>query len=160
MLSLAGFCGKRNQTCGCDSYFRAERQSDVKSTLNPERREPILRDDFDNNWHNLSQDLMTSIKQWRLTHPKATLSQMEQALDELLGNLRARMLEDIALSSDAADLTDALSAQPILCPQSGSQMESRGKKSRSLKTHHSQSLELSRSYAVCPTCEVGFFPPR
>jgi hypothetical protein len=148
------------QNEGCDSYFRAERQSDVKSTLNPERREPILKNDFDNDWQKLSQDLLTSIKQWRLNHPKATLSQMEQALDEQLGNLRARMLEDLALSSDAADLTHTPCDQPILCPQCGSQIVSRGKKRRSLKTHHGHSLELDRSYAVCPTCEVGFFPPR
>jgi predicted RNA-binding Zn-ribbon protein involved in translation (DUF1610 family) len=103
---------------------------------------------------------MARMKQWRLTHPKATLSEMEQVLDERLGNLRARMLEDLALASASANLSQDLSAQPALCPHCGTAMESRGKKRRSLKTDHDQSLELERSYGICPTCKVGFFPPR
>ncbi len=39
---------------------------------------------------------MDAIKRWRLEHPKATLSEIEQALEAQLGNLRARMIEGLA----------------------------------------------------------------
>ena len=119
-----------------------------------------MREDFDRNWEKLGREAMDAIKQWRLEHPKATLSEIEQAFDAQLGNLRARMIEDLALASTSADLSsEAPSASP-LCQSCGSRLESRGKKKRRLKTHQGQTLELDRSYAVCPTCEVGFFPPR
>ena len=44
------------------------------------------------------------MKEWRLQHPKATLRQIEGALDERLGKMRARMLQDAALASAAADI--------------------------------------------------------
>jgi len=39
------------------------------------------------------------MKEWRVQHPRATLSEMEVALDESLNRMRARMLEDMALAS-------------------------------------------------------------
>jgi hypothetical protein len=55
-----------------------------------------LREDFDRNWEKLGQEAMDAIKRWRLEHPKATLSEIEQALEAQLGNLRARMIEGLA----------------------------------------------------------------
>ncbi len=63
-----------------------------------------MRTDFDAVWNNLAQEVMSGMKEWRLQHPKATLREIEVALDERLGRLRARMLEDVALASAAADL--------------------------------------------------------
>jgi predicted RNA-binding Zn-ribbon protein involved in translation (DUF1610 family) len=118
-----------------------------------------LQRDFDSRWEELSQEVMTGMKEWRVEHPRATLSEIEQALDERLGRMRARMLEDLALASAAADLS-AETAQPrAVCPDCGSALESRGQKRRQLKTHSDQPLVLWRSYGVCPTCQVGFFPP-
>ncbi len=48
---------------------------------------------------------MTGMKEWRLQHSRATLSEMETALDERLARQRARMLEDMALASEVADLS-------------------------------------------------------
>lgn len=31
---------------------------------------------------------------------------------------------------------------------------------RTLVTEHDQTIELSRSYATCPECGAGLFPPR
>ena len=118
-----------------------------------------MRSDFDSQWEELSQSVLTGMKQWRLEHPKATLSEMEQALDERLGRLRARMLEDLALASPAAHLNSAADQPRAVCPGCGSVLESRGAKLRQLRTHHDQPLSLWRSYGVCPTCQVGFFPP-
>ncbi len=43
-----------------------------------------MRNDFDSLWHKLSEEVMSGMKEWRLRHPKATLSEIEDALDERL----------------------------------------------------------------------------
>src|SRR6266540_1224905 len=55
-------------------------------------------------WREVSEEIMAGIEAWRLHHPKATLREMEAAVDERLAELRARMLQDVALASQAADL--------------------------------------------------------
>lgn len=118
-----------------------------------------MRRDFDMGWKELSQEVMAGMKQWRLEHQQATLSEIEQALDQRLGRMRARMLEDLALASAASDLRTGTDAQRAACLDCGSRLESRGQKLRQLRTHSGQPLRLRRSYGVCPTCQVGFFPP-
>ena len=55
-------------------------------------------------WQRLAEEVMTGMKEWRLAHPKATFKEIETALDEKLAKVRARMLQDVALASRAADL--------------------------------------------------------
>ena len=116
-------------------------------------------DDLDARWHELSDEVITGMKEWRIQHPRATFQEIETALDERLARLRARMLEDAALASRAADLSAASEAERPGCPRCGTRMEPRGQPSRDLLTHHDQTLQLKRSYAVCPKCQFGFFPP-
>jgi len=118
-----------------------------------------MQEDFDQRWQHLAAEVMSGMKQWRLQHPRATLSQMEQALDERLGQMRARMLEDLALASSSAQLKDE-AGQRLQCPQCGQVLELRGEQVRHLQTHQGQHLELARRYGSCPQCGAGFFPPR
>jgi ribosomal protein S27AE len=97
------------------------------------------------------------MKAWRLQHPKATLSEIELALDERLGRVRARLLLDLALARSAADIKAAQEQERPVCPKCGSVLESRGQHERQLTTHHNQALKLERSYGACPTCGAGFF---
>jgi predicted RNA-binding Zn-ribbon protein involved in translation (DUF1610 family) len=114
---------------------------------------------FDAKWHALAEEVMSGMKEWRLQHPKATLREIEGALDERLAKMRARMLQDAALASTAADIQAAQEAERPVCPDCGAVLEGRGKQARQLTTHHNQLLRLERSYGVCPTCGRGFFPP-
>ena len=125
---------------------------DVKTVL----RGMTVRKDFDGLWQKLSEEVMSGMKEWRLQHPKATLSEIEDALDERLSKMRARMLEDLALASAAANLNEG----EVQCSECGSRVESRGHKQRKIKTHHNQEIKLSRAYAVCPQCGASLFPPR
>jgi predicted RNA-binding Zn-ribbon protein involved in translation (DUF1610 family) len=79
-------------------------------------------------------------------------------LDERLARLRARMLEDAALVSEAADWSGP-DAQPPVCPQCGTVLQARGQQTRTLTTQYDHALQLERRYAVCPRCEAGLFPP-
>ncbi len=117
-------------------------------------------EDLDARWHALSDEVITQMKEWRIQHPRATFQEIETALDERLARLRARMLEDAALVSRATDLTTATEQERPVCPQCGTPMELRGHPTRELLTNHDQTIELKRSYAVCPHCQWGIFPPR
>jgi ribosomal protein S27AE len=133
----------------CMVYNRAKRT-----------QEDEMKEDFDARWHELAEDVLTGMKEWRLQHPKATLSEIERTLDERLGKVRARMLQDLALASTAADLRAAQGEERPACPKCGMKLESSGQKTRQVVTYHNQELTLERSYGVCPTCGEGFFPPR
>jgi ribosomal protein S27AE len=45
------------------------------------------------------------------------------------------------------------------CPQCGTLLTAQGTPTRTLVTEHDQTIELSRSYATCPQCGAGLFPP-
>ena len=118
-----------------------------------------MRIDFDAQWEELAAEVLSGMKEWRLQHPKATLRQIEAALDERLGKMRARMLQDAALASAAADLKAAQATERPVCSECGSVLVERTVAERQLITQHNQVLQLARSYGVCPTCGTGLFPP-
>jgi len=118
-----------------------------------------MNSDFDAKWNELAEEVMTGMKEWRLQHPKATLREIERALDERLAKMRARMLQDAVLASAAADIQTAAEEERPVCPECGTPLESRGKQERQITTLQNQALRLERSYGVCPACGAGFFPP-
>jgi YgiT-type zinc finger domain-containing protein len=115
-------------------------------------------DEMEGRFRQLSEDVLVGMKEWRQAHPKATLREIETALDEKLAKVRARMLEDVALASTAADLVE--SGERVVCPACGREMEAHGQAERTLTTTGNQEIVLHRSYAVCPACGAGLFPPR
>ncbi len=117
-------------------------------------------DEVEARWHRLTAEVVSGMKEWRLQHPKATFREIEQALDERLARVRARMLEDAALLSRAADWREVSAAERPVCPQCGGVLESRGAHTRTLTTQYDEAIELKRPYAICPQCQTGFFPPR
>lgn len=118
------------------------------------------RDSLDHRWWSLAHEVLTGMKEWRLQHPTATFSQIEAALDERLGHLRARMLEDVAMASDVATFSQESAPARPQCPSCGTPLHCRGQARRHLQTHAGQEVVLTRSYGTCPACGVGFFPPR
>lgn len=116
--------------------------------------------DFAGRWRAFSEEIMAGIEEWRQQHPRATLQEIEAAVDARLAELRVRMLQDVALASQAADVRQASRSERPVCPHCGTVVEPRGPRERQVTTHQGQTLRLRRSYVVCPTCQVGFFPPR
>jgi hypothetical protein len=111
--------------------------------------------DFGARWPELSEEIMAGIQEWRLQHPKATLREIEAAVDERLAELRARMSEDVDLASQVADIGQVGAPDRPVRPHCGSWVEPR---ERQVTTYHGKTLALRRSYAVYPTCQVAFFP--
>jgi hypothetical protein len=110
-------------------------------------------------WEALSREILSGIREWREQHPIATLREIELVLDERLAPLRARMLQDVALQSHAAGTNAVADAERPICAVCRIPLVLRGKRARQLKTSGGQNITLERSYAICPTCKKGLFPP-
>jgi DNA-directed RNA polymerase subunit RPC12/RpoP len=110
-------------------------------------------------WHTDAEEVLLGLTEWRLQHPRATLAEIEAAVDEKMVGMRARMVERMALASRAADLAGAPAGERARCTRCGAELRPRGKKTRRLVTQGGQELRLARDYAVCPSCGTGLFPP-
>jgi hypothetical protein len=113
--------------------------------------------DVEQEWRELTAGVATGFKAWREGHPTADLGAIEAALDERWLAVRARLLTDAIHASPTADL-GASPARPA-CPRCGGPLHVEGRRPRRLVTHGGHALPLSRSYARCPACGTGLFPP-
>ncbi len=111
-------------------------------------------------WRELAEEAMVGMKEWRLQHPKATLVEIEAALDERLEKVRARMLQDAAQVSAAAAVAGGRGDERPRCPKCGGKLEDQGQEPRRLTTKGDQTITLRRSYALCTKCGERLFPPR
>ena len=126
----------------------------------------------DAGWRALTEDVLTGMREWRSAHPKASFAELEAAVEERLGRLRVRMLEDAALrgagkaEAEAEAEAEARTTSGVLgearCPDCGAgadRLVGRGRKPRTITVTGNQSVRLERGYGVCSTCGVGLFPP-
>jgi hypothetical protein len=118
-----------------------------------------MNQEFDEKWAKLGKEVLSGMKEWRLAHPRATLGEIEAAIDERLGRLRSQMIADAALASDAADWREVGEKEKARCQQCGAVVQARGEGERRLQTGRGQEVVLKRQYGVCPQCGAGFFPP-
>lgn len=110
-------------------------------------------------WVKLFEEVDVGMREWRRAHPRATLTEIERALDERWAKVRAGMLSELAQASAAADFGGAGADRPR-CPDCGVPLQARGKHPRDLRTHGDQVLHLERDYGECSRCGSAFFPPR
>ncbi len=118
----------------------------------------MRQEDFDQDWEAASKELLTGMKAWRKEHRQATLSEIEAELDRRMRELRREMLEDLAQASELADIREMPEAARPVCAHCGARLGPRGQETVTLQTEGDQTLQLQRSYVVCPHCQVGFFP--
>lgn len=98
-------------------------------------------------WSTLEAELHA----WRQSHPAATFTELEAAVDARVNALRAALLGELAPD---------LPADAERCPHCGTRLVRRGTHPRTLITHGDQAVTLRRSYQTCPACGAGLFPPR
>ncbi len=113
---------------------------------------------MDSEWQQLVEEVVTGMWDWRTAHPRATFREIESALDQRLERMRARMLEEAALASPAADWTDHSLERPR-CPDCNQALQGRGYQERGVRVQGDQEVRLRRRYGVCPACGAGLFPP-
>ena len=110
-------------------------------------------------WSRDAASVWTGMADWRAAHPKATFSEIEAALDERLNRVRARVLADLALASAAADLRAASAEERPRCERCGTVLQARGPSERGVVPQGGAEVRLRRTYATCPECGDGTFPP-
>lgn len=110
-------------------------------------------------WAGDAESVWIGMADWRAAHPKATFSEIEAALDERLSQVRARVLADLALASAAAEVTAEAVEERPRCAGCGTVLQGRGASDRTLLTQGGAEVRLTRTYATCPTCGDGSFPP-
>lgn len=121
-------------------------------------RDPALDEEIEARWRDLAAEVLTGFRAWREAHPTASLTEIEDALDERWARARARVVEDAAVASAAAQAR-AWAERPR-CPACGAAMRADGQGARRLTTTGDQVLTLRRARARCPACGAGLFPPR
>lgn len=103
------------------------------------------------------QDMDNEIKhkmsQWRQANPKATLTEIEEAVDEELGKLRGHLVAMMAQTRE-----DPAGEAPT-CAACGQEMVRNGRKKRKLKAKEGRTLELERQQWRCLGCGATLFPP-
>ena len=104
-------------------------------------------------WARLTAAALGAMGEWRAAHPRATLREIEQEVDARLAVARAKLLEAAATGDSA------LAAELPCCPACGAVLAVEGERTRRLRTTHEQEVVLRRSYARCPACGTGVFPP-
>ena len=110
-------------------------------------------------WDEIAEEVFTGFREWRVQHPRATFKEIETALDERLGRVRARMLADAAMASAARDLGAVPAGERPVCPDCGGQLVAAGQEERVLTTSYEQSIALQRSATRCAACGRRVFPP-
>ncbi len=113
-------------------------------------------EDLQQHWKEQGEEAVAAVAQWRVAHPQATLAEIEQAVDEQMNRLRARLIEQAAQVSAAAE---SEASQGLVCEQCGQARHSRGRARRRWQTHGGQQVEVERTSVTCPQCGGGFFPP-
>ena len=108
-------------------------------------------------WDRKSKEINRLMGEWRKQHPKATLREIEKAVDEHINQLRAKMIEGAALVSEVREW-EKTEAGPV-CPDCKVLLRGAGRGERSLQTNGGETVELEREYGLCPQCGQGFFPP-
>jgi len=118
-----------------------------------------MNEEMDRTWQALSEEVLTGLKEWRLAHPKATLREIEQAVEERVNRLKARMLQDVALASAASDWTQDPEAQRPVCPGCGTPLQARGTHTRKLHAPGGQDITLAHVWNL-PDLWGRAFPPQ
>lgn len=119
----------------------------------------MRQENFDGQWQTMSEELLTGMKEWRRQNPRATLAEIEKALDQRMARLRRQMLQDIAETSPAADWQEAPTVETPHCPVCQQPLQRRGEQERSLQTQGGELLVLKRQYGICGNCGASLFPP-
>ena len=109
-------------------------------------------------WHDLFEEASQDMESWRQHHKKATFSEIEDTVDSKLAILRAKMIEDLAMASEMADLRSMGREERPKCLRCGQPVLAKGRQKRELTTDHEQGIELKRREAYSRQCKLSFLP--
>ena len=98
-------------------------------------------------------DLWDDFNAWYWDQPGATYDEMEGRLGEERRGFFGSFLEQSLRQGDLGTTPEA-----PLCKKCGKPMKFKGYPKKAVHGLETDA-QIPRAYYVCPTCEVGFFPP-
>ena len=104
------------------------------------------------------QDVL-GMNQWRAAHPKATLREIEEAVDAQMNQLRAQLIQELVHMGEGGGWSEGPAEARARCERCGTALVARGKQTRYLQTTGGEAVKLERRYGTCPECGQGIFPP-
>jgi hypothetical protein len=110
-------------------------------------------------WRELSEEVLSGMKEWRLAHPKATFREIEDAVAERMSRLEAKLVEGTAQESQQRKWSQQPEAEQPRCPVCELILRERGEQTRTLQGRGGKNIRLKREYGTCPNCGAGLFPP-
>ena len=104
-------------------------------------------------WAEAGAAVEAELAAWRAAHPRATLTEIELAVEAATARVRAYWLGELTRPEEGT-------GRPP-CPTCGGPLRRRGRRTRRvLVAHQARPLELERAYLWCPACRAGLSPPR
>lgn len=98
-------------------------------------------------------ELSRKMSQWQQENPQATLTDMEEAVEAELAQVRKQLVEKMLAERESA------TQEVPRCPSCGQEMVKNGWRQRKLKSKEGQTLELNRQQWRCLSCGETLFPP-
>jgi YgiT-type zinc finger domain-containing protein len=108
-------------------------------------------------WAEEADERFAELAAWRSAYPRATLREIEDAVEVQLARLRDRLVADTIRTSALATGGDP--DERSACPGCGGPLRAKGVQRRRITTHRGGSVEIARPYGYCPRCGAGLFPP-
>lgn len=102
---------------------------------------------------NIQDELFRRMKQWNRENPKATLTEMEEAVDQELSRLRGKLIEEMT-GERVEEIHDK-----VKCPNCGLEMVKNGWKRRELRSKGGETVVINRRQMRCLECGMTLFPP-
>ncbi len=101
----------------------------------------------------IPNELVRKMSQWRQANPQATLTEIEEAVEAELAELRRQLVQEMVQEEAAA--------QPEVpeCPHCGQAMVKNGRRIRKLQSKEGQTIQLDRQQWRCLACGTTLFPP-
>lgn len=104
-------------------------------------------------WAAAAQSVEQEMATWRRAQPRATLTEIELAVEAATARLHAHLIAELVHGVGEA----AAAEQPAVCPGCGGRLKRRGRRVREVVTaRQPQPLRLEREYFVCSACGAGY----
>jgi hypothetical protein len=102
-------------------------------------------------------DVLTQMQQFNLTHPSATFTEIEDAVEAALAGLRQDLLTQSVQGQPLADFRHTR-ARPC-CSACGAMLQAIGQQQRQVVVQGDVVLTIERTRGRCSACGFELFPP-